>query len=439
MTDHTSSIHPDDGNEPEHLAYEAEDEIDLVELIKPLWQQKIFIAGFTFLVVALAVVLVLKATPQYKIYVRLKPGTYRWDSKGTPIPYLKTADLKGLITGGAFDIYTAEAGLGDKAPKVGASSNRRGDQLAAYFFWPDPTEGKKIMGGFIDFLNDFDRGSSGKKLSGLRLQRLALDKTIKKFQEEIKAADVQKQKVVLNIKQKKGELKLVDLQKDRLQRKIERVNADARMAEKRISFLDERISVAEETLTGYEKSRREIDENTTRIIALRDQLLQAPPDDSLQLLLLASTIQQNISYLNTLEQKIEAVRKEIISHRTAKAELIKEQEKYRLAIADLRAKIKLEIPKQKTDIRKEITELELTVNNEIPSKIALLNQKISELDDKINAISLVEMVDSPQASIKPEKPKKRKIVALAGIMGLFLAVILAYLRHFWLANKDKLR
>ena len=151
MTDHTSSIHPDDGNEPEHLAYEAEDEIDLVELIKPLWQQKIFIAGFTFLVVALAVVLVLKATPQYKIYVRLKPGTYRWDSKGTPIPYLKTTDLKGLITGGAFDIYAAEASLGDKAPKVEASSNRRGDQLAAYFFWPDPTEGKKSWAASLIF------------------------------------------------------------------------------------------------------------------------------------------------------------------------------------------------------------------------------------------------------------------------------------------------
>ncbi|RLB67098.1 MAG: hypothetical protein DRH03_11430, partial [Deltaproteobacteria bacterium] len=138
----------------------------------------------------------------------------------------------------------------------------------------------------------------------------------------------------------------------------------------------------------------EIDENTTRIIALRDKLLQTPPDDSFQLLLLASTIQQNIAYLNTLGQKIEAARKEIISHRTTKAAKIKQQEKYRLAIADLQ--------------------------------------------DKISTVSMLEVVTPPQSSIKPEKPKKRKIVALAGIMGLFLAIIIAYLRHFWVSNRGSL-
>jgi len=410
----------------------------LVELIKPLWQQKIFIMVFSLLVVVLAVVLVFKATPQYRIYVRVKPGTYRWDSKDTPIPYLKTADLKSLLTGGVFDIYAAEAGLGDKAPKAQAASDRRGDQLTAYFFWPDQVEGKKIMTGFLDFLNDPDRGTNEKKISGLQAQRLSLDKSIKKLQEGIKTVAIQKEKIGLNIDQKKEELKLVDLKKSRLKRKIESINADVKMAGKKIEFLGERIAVAVETQSGYEESRREIDENTTRIISLRDKLLQSPPDDSLQLLLLASTIQQNIAYLNTIEQKIEAARKEVISHRTAKAELIKAQEKYHLAIVDLQDKIKLEIPKQKADIQKIISKLRLTVEKELPSKIILLNQQIDELNDKINTISLLEVVEAPQASIKPEKPKKRKIVALAGIMGLFLAIILAYLRHFWIANKSRL-
>ncbi len=436
MADDTSFSNKE--NESEHFAYTAEDEIDLVELIRPLWRQRIFIAGFTFIVGVLAVVLVLIATPRYRIYVRLKPGVSRWDSNENPIPYLKAADLKGLIAGGAFDIYAADAGLGDKAPKMKAFGDRRGEQVTAYFFWPDPKEGKKIMGGYIDFLNDPDRGATGKSFSGLRLQRLSLEKKINEFQENIKAVNVQKRKVELNIKQKKEELKLVDLQKDRLGREIERVNADARMAKRRIAFLGEQIAVVEKTQAGYEESRREIDENTTRIITLRDRLLQAPPDNSLQLLLLANTIQENIAYLNTIEQKIEAVRKEVISYRTAKAELIREKEKYRLAIADLRDKIKLEIPKQKTDIQKKINELELTLNDEIPSKIVLLNQKISKLHDKMKVISLVEVVESPHASIKPEKPKKRKIVALAGIMGLFLAIILAYLRHFWVVNREKL-
>jgi uncharacterized protein involved in exopolysaccharide biosynthesis len=416
----------------------AEDEIDLLELIRPLWRQKVLIMSITILAVLAAVILALQMTPKYRIYTQLKPGVYRWDQNKAPVPYMKTSDLKSLLTSGVFSTYVNETGLGDKAPKINVSSDRRGDQLTAYFFSPDRKEGKSIMTGFIHFLNDPLRDANEKKRSGLQTQRLLLEKSIRKLQEDIKVAHLQKQKVELNIDQQKEKLKLVDLQSDRLKRAIERVNADVKMTEKEVTFLEERITVAEETRSSYEKSRQKIDENTTRIISLRDILLQKPPDDSLQLLLLASTIQQNIAYLNTIEQKIETARKEVISHHKAKADLIKKQEKYRLAIADLQDKIKLEIPKQKSDIQKAITELQMVVEKEIPSKIELLNQQIGGVNDKINTIAMLEVVEPPQASIKPEKPKKRKIVALAGIMGLFLAIILAYLRHFWIANKEKL-
>ncbi len=374
--------------------YLAEDEIDLLELIRPLWRQKILIAAITFLTIVAAVVLVLQVTPSYRIYAQLKPGICRWDNKDNPIPCLKTTDLKSLLTGGIFDTYAAKIGLGDKTPEIETASNRRGDQLTAHFFWPDQAEGKKIMAGFIDFLNDPDSGTNRKEFPDPQFQQGSLEKSTKKQSERIKTADLRGKKVEMNIDQKKKVLKLFDRQRYSLKREIERVNANIKMTEAEIKFLDERIAVAGETRAEYEKSRREIDENTTRIIALRDKLLQTPPDDSFQLLLLASTIQQNIAYLNTLGQKIEAARKEIISHRTTKAAKIKQQEKYRLAIADLQ--------------------------------------------DKISTVSMLEVVTPPQSSIKPEKPKKRKIVALAGIMGLFLAIIIAYLRHFWVSNRGSL-
>jgi capsular polysaccharide biosynthesis protein len=438
MTDNKSP-NSADRYDPENLAYSAEDEIDLIELIRPLWQQKMLIAAITILTIAAAVVLVLRATPQYKIYTQVKPGTYRWDGEGNPIPYMKSADLKNLLTGGIFDTYAAKSELGHNTPKINASSSRQGDQLTAYFFWPNQAEGKKIMADFIDFLNDFDRDTNQNKRSGLQVQRRLLETSIKKIGEAINATNIEKQKVELNIDQKKEELKLVDLQKDRLKREIERVNADFKMTEKQVKFLEERITVAEETRADYEKSRRQIDENTTRIISLRDKLLQTPPDDSLQLLLLASTIQQNIAYLNTIGQKIETARKEVISHYTAKAGLIKKQEKYHLAIADLHDKINLEIPKNKSDLQKVITKLQWNVEKELPSEITLLNQQIEELHDKIDVISMVEVVNCPQASTKPLKPNKKKTVALAGVMGFFLAIIFAYLRHFWLINRKKLR
>ncbi len=424
---------------PENIEYSSEDEIDLIELIRPLWQQKILIAGITLLTVVIAVVLVFQATPQYKISAQLKPGTFRWDSKNNPISYLQPSDLQSILTGGSFLDYIAKSGFAEKGPEITATTgkNREGNQVTAYFFWPDRQEGKKLLSGFIDFLNSPDNSINKKKLSGLQIQRLSLEKSIKTTQERIKNHGTEKQKVILNIEQKKEELKLVDLQVNKLNREIDRINSDLALTKKEAEFLDEKITVTEETEAGYEKSRQEIEENTTKIIALRDKLLSSPPDDSLQLLLLASTIQQNISYLNTIEQKIANARKEIITNHKAKEQLLRKQENFRLKIADLRDKIALEIPKKKADIQKSITNLQMAINQEIPSKIFLLNQKIDEIRDKINTIALIEVVKYPRASLKPAKPKKRKIVALAGIMGFFLAVMIAYIRHFIKAAEFK--
>jgi len=427
-------VSPDDNNETGYI----EDEIDIIDLIRPLWQQKILIIAITFAIIAIAVILVLRATPQYKIYTQLKSGTYRWDENGTPIPYMKTTDLKNLLKGGIFDTYTAQAGFKDNAPKINVASTRQGDQLTASIFWPDPAAGKKILSGYIDFLNKTDRNNSSTQTSGLQNQRNSLQKSIKKILSDIASKRLEQKAVALDIEQKKEGLKLIDFSSDRLKREIERIYADLKMTKKEVDFLQERIKVANDTRIGYEKDRQEIDTNTTKIISLRDKLLQSPPDDSLQLLLLASTIQQNIAYLSTIDQKIEGGRKEAISYRTKIAELSKSKEKDLLSIADLQARIASEIPKQKSDIEKEITKLQWRIDKEFPNKIALLQQKIEALNEKIKTIALVETIECSQASTKPVKPNKKKIVALAGVMGGFLAILCAYCRHFWLTNRERL-
>ena len=379
-----------DSNKLENPTYSAEDEIDLIELVKPLWQQKILIIGITLLTIAAAVILVFQVTPQYKIYTQLKPGIYRWDSKNNPIPYLKTIDLKNLLTGGIFDTYTTKIGLEDKLPKLEAKSDRTGNQLTAYFFWPSQTKGKEIMAGFIDFLNDPNRNPEHNKLSGPQKQHPSLDKSTNTTPEKNKTTDIGKQDIKF-INRTKGKLKPLNLQIDKLKREIDHINVSLEMTKNKAEFLNEKIAVAKETQTGYEKSRQAIDKNTTKIISLRDKLLQAPSGDNLQLLLLASTIQQNIAYLSNIEQKIATARKEVLTYLNEKEQLLREQENYRLAIADLQ--------------------------------------------DRINSVSLIEVVEPPGSSIKPAKPKKRKIVALAGIMGLFMAIIIAYIRHFIKTNR----
>ncbi len=440
MSENNRQLEQDQGETtgPPREVYCAEDEIDLLELIKPLWKQKLMILAITILATVTAVVLVLRATPLYRIYTQFKPGIYRWDAKGTPIAYLKAADLKNLLTSGVFETYFEQSYAGKKEPKIEARTDRGGSQVSATIFWPDREKGKQIMAGFVGFLNDPLRGAVLGKTSLLQRQRLILEKSINTITEQIKNIEVDKDKALLQVKQQKGEFKLVDLQVDKLKRAIESIRFDVQLAQKEQGLLQERIKLAEETRTGYEKSRLEVEHNTSRLIALRDQLLQSPGSDKLQLLLLANTTQQNIAYLDTIEQKIETLRKESIDYRKNMEFLIHKQEKDKLQIADLEDRLAREIPKQKADIQKAINELQLRIDKEIPVQIALQQQQIDEIKDRIKSIALVEVVEPPQASIKPVKPKKRKTVALAGIMGFFLAIILAYLRHFWFVSRTRL-
>ena len=390
LNDSQSPLPPDNSLNTNYMG----DEIDIIDLIRPLWQQKIMVATITFAIIAIAVILVLLAPPQYKIYTQLKSGTYRWDKEGTPIPYLKTIDLKNLLASGIFDTYTEQTDFKENAPKISITSTLQGDQLTAAIFWPNAAEGKKILSGYIKFLNKTDRNNSDSHISGLQNQRNSLQKVIKEMNADITDVHLEQQTITSEIEQKKGDIKFVDLKGGHLKREIERINADLNLTKKEVNFLGERIKVAEDTRLGYEKSRQDIDINTTKIISLRNKLLQTPPSDSFQLLLLASTIQQNIAYLNTIDQKIETARKEVISHRTKMAELLKTQEKYHLSI--------------------------------------------DELNERIKTISLVETIEPPHASTKPVKPNKIKIVTLAGVMGGFIAILCAYGRHFWLTNRERL-
>ncbi len=444
MTLNNSQPSASPNNETRTGTTKVKDEIDIIDLIRPLWQHNVLLLTITAIVVALAIVLILLVTPQYKIYTQLKSGTYLWDKNGAPISYMETADLKTLLDSGIFDTYTAKLGFDHPSsifvqpPSITVTSTHLGNQLIVTTFWPDPVEGKKMLEGYINFLNNRDKNNDSEQTSGLQNQRNSLQISVQTTLGEITINKVKQQTIALDIEQNKEELKLIDMKRDIMKRDIGRINADLKMTKGQMLLLQERIQVTEETRINYNKSRLGIETNTTKIISLRDTLLQTPPNDSLQLLLLANTIQQNIAYLNTIDQKIEATRKEVISCHKELTKLAQKQEENHLSIADLQARIDIEIPKYKSDIEKKITELTWNKDKKIPTKIALLQQKIDELNEKIRTIALVEIIEYPQASLNPVKPNRKKVVAFAGLMGGFIAIICAYGRHFWLINRERL-
>ena len=157
-----------------------------------------------------------------------------------------------------------------------------------------------------------------------------------------------------------------------------------------IENAQDEIKLQQATLGNIEQRKGElmgeirgVKENTGKIIQQRDILLKDKnPDKDISILLYSTTIQQNVAYFNQLSDQNYALR-----------------------------------------VREKETE----------NKIDKLSKTIDDIRVEINTLNLgkglisnIKVVQEPEVSLSPVKPKKKQIVILAGVVALFMFVFLAF-------------
>jgi len=144
------------------------------------------------------------------------------------------------------------------------------------------------------------------------------------------------------------------------------------------------IHILDKTIDELETEIRLVKENTVSLIKQRDKFVSNETDTSniLSAILFTNTIQQNIALNKTSRDDLSRYlsRKETLS-------------------------LKLE-----------------TTQNKIKSIL----MKIKSLEFKRNSIQNIQIIKPPKSSESPIKPKTRLNVMLAGVVGLFLTVFLAF-------------
>ena len=122
-------------------------------------------------------------------------------------------------------------------------------------------------------------------------------------------------------------------------------------------------------------------------------------DNVLSTLLYSNTIQESIAYLNMIRKAA--------SH-------IKDGMNY----------AKLSIENRKNNIK------------DLESQKRLIQEKIANIELKKNAVQNIQILQVPKSSLSPVKPKKKQNVLLAGMIGLFLTVFLAFFIEYISRHKD---
>ena len=245
----------------------------------------------------------------------------------------------------------------------------------------------------------------------------------------------------------------------------------ARVAGKRkqIKNLENRIADVEAEIVRIAK-------NTDLLLEERDRFLSSTKNENniLASVMYTNTIQQNIGYLNSLRSTVNNVNHQIFQEHVGIEKLENDIKDLQTQKVNLQKQIKINNEKLIADIRdlqSQITnaEKQTTYKNEtiatdikdyesqIKSFAAQLNsrsnnlkaeiatlesqktyilEEIKNLEFKKTYVQNIQILQPPKGSLSPVKPKKRLNVLLAGVVGLFLTVFLAFFIEYIARHKN---
>ncbi len=373
--------------------YAAEyDEIDLTELFAVLWRQRKFILSIFLLAVACGIGYAIVAPKQFRIISQVKPGITSYDENLQPVRSLSVKDIEEWFNKKGYldiaKIYTVTS-----HPNIKASVSRGANVVTLELLWPNPSEGKDIILKILKRLSD--SGTTAMMKRSLTLARANLQRLISS---------------------KQNMLERIPLEQERLQSKKELIESQLKVLSISLDNVRKNKKEAIDLKTKVTEQLNKMSDNTREMIIARQALVKNQKNDELALLMYSNIIQQNITYLTNLEQRSYEVSKEINQYEVQEEELFNKKQQLLLQMKDIDLKINKELKMQ-------ATQLQLDIKN---------------LTRKIDTLSPIEIVQEPFSTDAPETPKLQMILALSATLGIFLAIIGAFIKEFWDKNKDKI-
>ena len=192
----------------------------------------------------------------------------------------------------------------------------------------------------------------------------------------------------------------------------ETINTQKELIENNIKTLEDKIKLVE---SDIEKTKNKIKPMDADIERIENKIKYAEEEK------------------NNLEAKVEALQKVLVYQQDPGTQF---------ALFDTKEKL--------ANKKQEIENLYLTINslkvskedlevqiNSLRTNIESLNTQINALKTSLDEIKPTQVIKSPTVSENPIKPRPLLNMAIAGILGLFMGVFLAFGKEWWQKNKRK--
>ena len=363
-----------------------DDEIQLIDYLRVIWKWKWLIILGTFVCMVVAGVVSFNMSNIYEVSMTIEPGIIGVDKDGKFI-YLDSRDnIEGKIKGGIYNRRIQKA----------LNINPLETDIK---FEVRPQKGTN----FIKATSEWEENEAefGKK------SLVQLVAFISKEYEDVihqRKDDYEKQ-----ILMKQNQIKEVEIQRKDIDKKILLELNTIGAKKNHIKLNKATLNIIQDREKELLEEIKNVKDNTERIVKERNNVLQHKGNvDDISLLLYSTTIQQNVAYFNQLSNQINDIR--------TKKEI---------------AGMKIEnLKKDIDDINTEIDRLKLKKTEGLQAKINDLKLQIDRLRIKEGMIKNIRVIQNPESSIRPIKPKKKLIIVLAGVVAFMMMMFLAFFLEY---------
>ena len=360
-----------------------EDEINLIDYLLVLWKWKRLIIAGTLICTVIAIVISFQMPRIYEVSMAVEPGIAGVKEDGSFIYIDSVANLNGKIAEGIYNKRVEKALQLDPLKamvKFKSVIIKKANIINITSQWQekDTDLGVKATRQLLSLLSN-DYGNIIEQRKG------NYDKQISMKQNEISNIETQRKDIDQQIKLKRDN--------------IEGIQNNIKLRQATLENISQR---REELLTEI----KGVKDNMEKIAQQRDSLLEGKNLDknTISFLLYFSTIQQNVVYFNQLSNQI-----------------------YDLGASEKKIEVEIErLNKGINEIKMEIERLYLSKTEGLQTDINDINAQINTLNLEKGLIGNIKVIQEPEVSLHPVKPKKKQIVLLAGVVALFMFVFLAF-------------
>ncbi len=443
-----------------------EDEIELMDYLKVIWKWKYLILVGTLVCAVGAAVISLQMTKVYAVSTVLQPGILKVTDDAKTVYIDSPQNIKALIETGAFngqilkDIQMSNSN--DLPESVGFEVKipKGTNALDVLYETPHVDLGvqivknlnKAILERYGKLIRSYQENYDD-KIRSKSNEAFKTNEKIAKMKHAISTAEAENEgtisEIVARIASKRAEISSVEAGKDstimQQTNKIATIRAQIDAKKKQINNLQQRISDVKTEIDRVSK-------NTDVLIEERNKFLASTgtQDNILASVIYTTTIQQNISYLNTLRSTVnntnhqifqESVGIETLENQSRDVEIQKEnlEKQTQYKIDNLKSDIK-DLKAQKESLGKQTKYKVETIKSEIKdleSEKKYILAEIKSIEFRKNNIQNIQIIKPPKPSLSPIKPKIRLNVMLAAVVGLFLTVFLAFFVEYISKYKNR--